>query len=449
MHVFLQNFLYNIQGMTYLTIVDAQELISTLIVMEMHQFGYGENAEIAEQWLILQQQQEQYKLQPQVVAPSKLTPPVEIVNPMELTRARFEIYLFDSMNSAYDPWALNGTFMDSNSSNKNSNNNKKNNNTDSLLRVELNQPLSHYWINSSHNTYLTGDQFRSCSSVEMYVLALRRGCKCLELDCWDGDGTSSSTNLSSLPQSSSPSPSPNNTLSKRKRRRRRKKKNNKMNQSCCPVIYHGYALTSKILFVDVLRVVRAYICDINRNTYPIVLSLENHCSQPVQKIMAQEIQTILGDYLYIPNHSNDLVKNDFLHLPTPQELIGKVIIKGKRPPDDEEEEQQQQEGEQRQKPMQQQQQQQDPDTGRGDEDEDDPYVPQSTSSSSGGDKTVAAPVAVPAAASSPAATTAATLGISKGNNKKTPKIVPELAQLTLFHGTKMKSFDQSIATPVE
>ena len=37
------------------------------------------------------------------------------------------------------------------------------------------------------NTYSTGDQFTSNSSVEMHSKALYRGCQCLELDIWDGD----------------------------------------------------------------------------------------------------------------------------------------------------------------------------------------------------------------------------------------------------------------------
>ena len=82
-------------------------------------------------------------------------------DPHRIDKERFEAFLLMEENDAFCP--MRQSFDASN----------------------MNRPLSEYWINSSHNTYLTGDQLRSNSSVEMYSNALYRGCRCLELDIWD------------------------------------------------------------------------------------------------------------------------------------------------------------------------------------------------------------------------------------------------------------------------
>src|SRR5690606_20783476 len=46
---------------------------------------------------------------------------------------------------------------------------------------DLSWPLAAYFVSSSHNTYLTGNQLSSSSSASAYKNVLLRGCKCIEV----------------------------------------------------------------------------------------------------------------------------------------------------------------------------------------------------------------------------------------------------------------------------
>ncbi|XP_064241091.1 1-phosphatidylinositol 4,5-bisphosphate phosphodiesterase eta-1 isoform X3 [Passer domesticus] len=151
------------------------------------------------------------------------------------------------------------------------------------VHQDMEQPLCHYFIASSHNTYLSGDQLLSQSRAEMYARVLQAGCRCVEVDCWDGpDGE--------------------------------------------PVVHHGYTLTSKIPFRDVAETINKYA--FIKNEFPVILSIENHCSIQQQKKIAQYLKEIFGDKLDLSSVST----GDPRQLPSPQDLKGKILVKGKKLP---------------------------------------------------------------------------------------------------------------------
>ena len=157
-------------------------------------------------------------------------------------------------------------------------------NKDQTLRnQDMDHPLTDYYVNSSHNTYLKGSQIVGKASIEMYVYVLLNGTRFVDLDTYDGG------------------------------------ENNEE-----PVITHWHFPVGDISFKETLIAIKnnAFI----KNEFPVVLSLENHCGEVGQEKMQKYFLEIIGrENIYVIDPVTPP-----LQYPSPNMLKRKFIIKNKR-----------------------------------------------------------------------------------------------------------------------
>ncbi|GFP93836.1 phosphoinositide phospholipase c 2 [Phtheirospermum japonicum] len=148
---------------------------------------------------------------------------------------------------------------------------------------DMSAPLSHYFIYTGHNSYLTGNQISSDSSDVPIIEALRRGVRVIELDMW-----------------------PNSTK-------------DDIN------ILHGGTLTTPVKLIKCLEAIRANA--FVASEYPVILTLEDHLTPDLQAKVAEMVNQTFGDKLFCSTSSEECLQ-DF---PSPDSLKGRVIISTKPP----------------------------------------------------------------------------------------------------------------------
>ncbi|XP_054792998.1 phosphoinositide phospholipase C 6-like [Prosopis cineraria] len=151
----------------------------------------------------------------------------------------------------------------------------------SQVHHDMNAPLSHYFIYTGHNSYLTGNQLSSdCSDVPI-IKSLLDGVRVIELDLW-----------------------PNSTRDD-------------------VIVVHGRTLTSPVALIQCLKSIKEHA--FVKSHYPLIITLEAHLPTDLQAKVAEMVSQIFGEALYYPE------TDGIAEFPSPESLKDRILISTKPP----------------------------------------------------------------------------------------------------------------------
>ncbi|KAB1217612.1 Phosphoinositide phospholipase C 6 [Morella rubra] len=151
----------------------------------------------------------------------------------------------------------------------------------SQVHHDMTAPLSHYFIYTGHNSYLTGNQLSSDCSDAPIIKALQKGVRVIELDIW-----------------------PNSTKDD-------------------VLVLHGRTLTTPVKLIKCLQSIKEHA--FFKSPYPVIITLEDHLTPGLQAKVAEMVTQTFGEMLYYPQGE---CLSEF---PSPESLKYRIVISTKPP----------------------------------------------------------------------------------------------------------------------